>query len=216
MNIPEIRILVPGGGYRAMAPLLRPELEQKGLSQLLEQEFLDKKAAEITEAWRPHAERILHGMCEALGLEFRQNLVEVHILPFEGSFSWPLTIGYHYFDKDRAVDTITHELIHRLLVDNTKLPFDYDTWPAWSKIIGDEPNAPTFIHIVVHTVMKYVFLDVLHEPERLARDIADCQQYENYRLAWEYVESHDYRHLLDAIRSSYDELLPTVHTAEGR
>lgn len=206
MNIPEIRILVPGSGFRVFEPLLRPELEQKGLTKFLDKDFLDKKAAEIAKAWQLYEKKILQGMCEALDLEFKQNLIEVHILPFEGSFSWPLTIGYHYYGKDRAIDVITHELIHRLLVDNTKLPYDYDTWPKWRKIIGDEPNAPTFIHIIVHLVMKYVFLDVLHEPERLARDIADCQQYENYRLAWEYVESHDYKKLLIKIRESYNEL----------
>jgi hypothetical protein len=209
MNIPETRVIKPGGLYRALEPLLLPELKKQGKEELMQSDFLDAKVLEITAAWRPYEEKVLHGMSSALDLEFKQNLVEIHILPLPGAFSWPLTIGEHYFQKDRAVDTICHELIHRLLIDNTKLPYDFDTWPAWRKIIGEEHNNPTFIHIVVHAVLKHLFLDVLQEPERLARDIADCQQYENYKAAWDYVESHDYMRIVDGIRRSYDELATT-------
>ena len=207
MNIPETRVLKPNGLYRSIEPFLRQALRADNQEHLIESDFLEAKASEIAGAWQPYEQKALRGMCEALDLEFKQNLIEIHILPLPGAFSWPLTIGRHYFEAERAVDTIIHELIHRLLVDNTKLPYDYDTWPAWRKIIGDEPTGPVFIHIVVHAVLKYVFIDVLNEPERLRRDIADCQQYENYKKAWEYVESHDYRKLVEAIRDSYDELV---------
>ena len=206
MNIPETRIIVPGGLYRAVEAFLREELTKTGQEELIERDFLEAKAKEISEAWKPYETKILTAMCEVLDLEFKQNLIEIHILPFPGAFSWPLTIGKEYFDKDRAVDTICHELIHRLLIDNTKLAYDYDTWPAWRKIIGKEPNNHTFNHIVVHAILKYLFIDVLNEPDRLERDIKDCQQYENYKSAWDYVESHDYRKLIAEIRDSYNIL----------
>ena len=206
MNIPETRIIKPGGLYRAVEPFLRINLRENGQEELIESDVLDAKAKEISKAWKPYEKKVLTGMSEVLDLEFKQNLIEIHILPFPGAFSWPLTIGKDYFQKDRAVDAICHELIHRLLLDNTKLPYDYDTWPSWRKIIGEEPNNPTFNHIVVHAILKYVFLDVLNEPERLERDIEDSQQYENYKDAWNYVESHDYRKLIEQIRDSYDQL----------
>ena len=210
MYIPETRVLKPNGLYRSIEPLLREQFKKDGQEKLLEGDFLDAKAQEIADAWKPYEEKALRGMCEVLDLEFKQNLVEINILPLPGAFSWPLTIGHHYFQKDRAVDTIIHELIHRLLVDNTKLPYDYDTWPAWRKIIGEGYPGPVFIHIVVHIVLKYVFIDVLNEPERLKRDIADCQQYENYKKAWEYVQSHDYHQLIKALRNSYDQIAKTL------
>lgn len=63
------------------------------------------------------------GMCELLGMEFRQNTIDIYAAPFYTSFSFPVFIATKYA-PDRAVEVITRELVHVLLYDNTTQNLD--------------------------------------------------------------------------------------------
>lgn len=156
-------------------------------------------------AWKPYEQKILQGMCDLFGLQFYQNTIDVHIAPWFHAFSSPMVLGVK-FTNERFVDVLTHEILHRLLTDNTSHRMDgQNLINDWAEIVGHDHAKNTLIHIPVHAGLKAIFLDVLNEPERLERDIVLCEKYEAYKKAWEYVESHDYRKIIQDLKHFYTD-----------
>ncbi|SRR6266568_1592719 len=163
--------------------------------------------ASYNTAWQPFEHKILHGMCDILDLSFRQNIIDVYIAPWFSAFSSPMVIGVR-IEPDKFVDVLTHELLHRLLTDNTTVPYDSQLVGPWRKLFGDEHSWKTLVHIPVHAVHKAIYLDILQAPERLERDIATSKQREAipYIKAWEYVNSRDYKEIIEELKHMYTAL----------
>lgn len=171
----------------------------------------DDEYAAITkayqDAWQPYELKVLTGMTETLGLSFRQEIIDVYIAPWINAFSDPLVIGVTQ-EPDVFIDILTHELLHRLLTDNTTIPHETQLLEEWQKLFGKNHTLGSVIHIPVHAVHKAIYLDVLKQPKRLERDIADSKQYEvtDYLSAWDYVEKHDYKEIIEKLKKSYEHL----------
>lgn len=175
--------------------------------ELVSDEWITKRVADYQKFWNPLEEQILESMTDLLGLSFKQNIIDVYIAPWFNAFSDPLVIGV-YTKPIEFVDTLTHELIHRLLLDNTTLPYDTPLLEEWEKLFGKNHNFGTIIHIPVHAVSKAIYLDVLNEPKRLKRDIDNSKTYDSpdYLNAWNYVEKHGYMEIIKKLKDSYSKL----------
>ena len=175
--------------------------------KLADDDWMEWKVGEYKKAWQPYEEKILRGMTETLELSFRHNIIDVNIAPWFHAFSDPMVIGVMQ-EPDVFIDTLTHELLHRLLTDNTAIPHETQLLPEWEKLFGKQHSFTLLVHIPVHAVHKAIYLDVLKEPKRLERDIANNKKYgsEDYVGAWDYVEKHDYREIIKKLRKSYIEL----------
>lgn len=169
--------------------------------------WLTKRITSYQKAWQPVENKVLKGITEALDLEFRQNIIDVYIAPWFRAFSDPMVIGVVQ-EPDLFIDTLTHELIHRLLTDNTSIPHDTLLLSEWEKLFGKKHGFGTTVHIPVHAVHKAIYLDVLKAPERLERDIANNKQYEatDYIKAWEYVDRHGYKDIIEKLKKSYKQI----------
>ena len=175
--------------------------------KLADDKWMEKRVADYQKAWKPVEQKILMGMTEKLGLSFRQNIIDVSIAPWFNAFSDPMVIGVMQ-EPDVFVDTLTHELLHRLLTDNTAIPHETQLLAEWQKLFGKNHTFGTVVHIPVHAVHKAIYLDVLKDPKRLERDIANNKQYEatDYIAAWDYVEKHDYKEIIKKLQKSYVKL----------
>jgi hypothetical protein len=155
-------------------------------------------------AWQPYEQKILTGMRELFGLEFHQNVIDVYIAPWFYAFSDPMVLGVKFSDSE-FIETLTHELLHRLLTDNTSVrKDDLSLLDGWKAIVGDNHAKNTMIHIPVHAGLKAMYLDVLREPAHLASDIARCEKNEPYKKAWEYVEANDYIDIVRRLHEYYN------------
>lgn len=174
---------------------------------LADDEWMEKRVAEYQKAWKPVEQKILMGMTERLELSFRQNIIDVNIAPWFNAFSDPMVIGVMQ-EPDLFVDTLTHELLHRLLTDNTTVPYETQLLAEWQKLFGRNHTFGTVVHIPVHAVHKAIYLEVLKDPKRLERDIANNKKYEatDYIEAWDYVEKHDYKNIIEKLNKSYRNL----------
>lgn len=174
---------------------------------LADDDWMQKRVAEYNKAWKPFEKKILTGLCNTLDLSYRQNIIDVYIAPWFRAFSDPLVIGVIQ-DPDLFVDSLTHELTHRLLTDNTTIPHETMLLEPWQKLFGKSHSFGTIVHIPVHAVNKAIYLDVLNEPRRLKRDIANNKKYEaeDYIAAWDYVEEHDYEEIIEKLKKSYKQL----------
>ncbi len=204
MKLPEIRIRTSFLLNGAVIPLLLPGLKETGNEIAATDEYIQETVERYNNSWAPYELRILEGMCEVLGLEFKQNIIDAYVAPFGHSLSDPMIISTKY-SGDRFVEVFTHEVAHRLLTDNTKITTSLDRkiLSTWKELFGDDHSFNTLVHIPVHAVLEYIFIDVLNEPQRLERDIEFCQQYEAYALAWKYVKNKGYKDILEQLRNSY-------------
>lgn len=179
--------------------------------KLADDDWMEWKVGEYKKAWQPYEQKILLGMTEMLGLSFRQNIIDVNIAPWFHAFSDPMVIGVMQ-EPDVFVDTLTHELLHRLLTDNTAIPHETQLLPEWERLFGKKQSFTQLVHIPVHAVHKAIYLDVLKEPKRLERDIVNNKKHEasDYVGAWNYVEQHDYKEIIKKLQKSYEKLKEQV------
>lgn len=200
---PEIRIKKSFLLNDKVVPLLQPELQATHRENEGNDDFIDQKVREYKDAWSPYEARIISALCDVLGVEFKQNIIDIYVAPFINSMSDPMIISTKY-SSDRVIDVITHEIAHRLLTDNTHLPLSDGKKLSehWTESFGNHPFK-TLVHIPVHALLEYIFIDVLNEPERLQRDMDFCKKFEAYDEAWKYVQAIGYKVIIDQIRSIY-------------
>lgn len=202
MKEPEIRIK-DGWLLRENASKHLHELWGKD-SELADDVWMERRVAEYSAAWQMYEKTILNGMFDILNLQFRQNIIDVYIAPWFLAFSDPLVIGVTS-EPDMFVDLLTHELIHRLLTDNTLISSDTNLTGEWEQLWGSNHSFDSLIHIPVHAVHKAIYLDVLENPQRLERDIKINTDNDagDYIKAWDFVNKHDYKQLIKQLKESY-------------
>lgn len=174
---------------------------------LADNDWMEWKVSEYNNAWQPYEKKILLAMTETLGLSFRQNIIDVYIAPWFHAFSDPLVIGVTK-EPDVFVDILTHELLHRLLTDNTSVPYETDLLTEWRKSFGGNHSSKTLVDIPVHAVHKAIYLEIFKEPKRLERDISNNKKHgaKAYVAAWQYVEECGYESIVKQLRQSYEVL----------
>jgi hypothetical protein len=169
--------------------------------------WITAKVASYREAWQPYEQNILSSMCTMLGLNFKQNIVDVYIAPWFYAFSDPMVLGVT-FEPDEFVDHLTHELIHRLLSDNLVTSPDFDYIEEWRNLFGTQHSFNALVHIPVHAVHKAIYLDVLKDSKRLEGDVSTLKKNNaaDYLKSWEYIEKEGYSEIIDKLRRSYRAL----------
>ncbi len=204
MTYPEIRIKNAWLLYDAASVHLH-ELWAEKDEHLATYEEMDEIVKGYQEVWLPNEQKIIHGMCEITGLEFRQNIIDVNIAPWFYAFSDPMVIGIKY-KPDRFVEVLTHEIIHRLLTDNIQTKYDTKYADEWAKLFGAEHTFNTLIHIPVHAILQSIFEDVLHEPDRTKNDQSLCKKWPDYDEAWHYVNQNGYKEIIKQLKANYKEI----------
>lgn len=195
-KIPEIRIEY---GWLLTDNIAEPMLAYYDPgSKLREFEEYEAIAAQYAEWWKPHEQKILAAMCEVTGLEFKQNIIDVYVVPFMYAFSDPLVLGVKHESEEKLVSVLTHELIHRLLTDNTTHD-DKKTLDEWTELFG-EHDFVTLVHIPVHAVMHEIFLEKFDMPKYLEQEVIKKK---SYRDSWEYVQNYGYANITQRLRGLY-------------
>lgn len=205
MTYPEI-VIKDAWLLRENASQHLHELWAKPGDKLADDQDMQRIVTSYKDAWKPLEKKILTGMCETFDLEFRHNIIDVYIAPWFFGFSDPLVIGVVH-EPDLFIDILTHELFHRLFTANTNYDIDKSKRRLkWQELFGSEHDFKTLVHIPVHAGLKAIYLDVLHEPKRLKRDIDRSQKHQGYKEAWDYVEKHDYKKIIKRLKESYESI----------
>ncbi|MBU4536465.1 hypothetical protein KJ603_00290 [Patescibacteria group bacterium] len=172
-----------------------------------EEEVL-RKTRELKEEWKKYEKEILTAICEITDLGFKKNVIDAHIV--SGSprdMSSPLIISAHN-PTNSFVNTMTHELIHKLFTDNARGIDRGKVYPNIFKDMFPNEKATTQSHIVVHAILKYVYLDVLKDKKRLEKDRNKSKNHSTneYNRAWEIVEEQGYLNLIEKLKRNYSPM----------
>ena len=208
MKTPEIRIYFSWLLYDTVSVELHKALSTG--KELISKEEAGECTADYREAWSAHEGKILPALVELMGMEFYRDVIDVPCAPWFRAVSAPLTMNFRY-EPDQFVDVLTHELCHVLLNDNTiysnkSSQKDLHLGVRWQKLFNDDSNFMITNHIPVHALSKYIYLDMLKEPERLVRDIEHVQHNAPYMAAWDYVNEHGYMQIIEQLKDDYQAI----------
>lgn len=208
MNTPEIRIQFSWLLYGTISPVLHKKYGNAE-EKLQSGEYYEEQTDSYRKAWQTADNQILKALTKELDIEYKQSIIDVNLAPWIRAVSSPLIIGFGT-SPNQFVSILIHELIHVLLTDNTKVSIrgksagEVDLLSVWKSLFGDDHSFDTLVHIPVHALSKFIYLDILEEPSRLQHDMDDVKEYPDYKLSWDYVEAHDYKEIITNLKKSYN------------
>ena len=176
-----------------------PDLKARGWNDWAPptQEDVLKRIEDYKKEWSKYEAKILKGICAVLGLEFRRNAIDVYIVSGNPrQLSAPIVIKSS-FGPGEFVDSLTHELIHTLFGDNGRIvPIS-----IWDEMFPGETKSVKS-HVVVHAVLKYIYLDILKDEKRLKRNVESSKKHDtnDYFRAWEIVEKEGYVEIIKKLK----------------
>lgn len=160
------------------------------------EDFLRSLSSEREKIWAAKGQQIISGLVDMLGLQFAELEIPVYAVGFGRAHSDPLVVPSN-FNEFELVNVATHELIHRLLSFNTQ-GFNEDV--SSPKLFSDKPSSVA-VHVVVHALLQFVYLDILQEPQRL--DLDKEKSSGEYKEAWDIVDAEGYKQIIEKVKASY-------------
>jgi hypothetical protein len=167
----------------------------------------DFNARRMISDWNGYEDAVLSGVCSITGLEYRKNIIDICIAPKILSVSKPIIIGVDGYDK-RFVDEVMYQLVVQLLIDNASIPLVYDVVEDWIEIFNDTLFEDEAYFVPAFALQKAICLDVLDEPDRLQRIVERCDGLfrGDEKVAWEFVNTHDYKEIINTLRRLYSAI----------
>lgn len=210
--LPEIRITFSHLLHKGECQILDRALND-GENKIGDVAIYEEKAGKYREAWREYEDVILRGIVEALDVPFYRSVIDVTLAPYFGHKSSPLILNFNP-DPDVFVDKLTHELLHVIQNDNAVYQSanhytdkKLDLSSTWRELYGTHDQL-TLVHIPLHALHKYIYLDILRDPARLKRELTSLEASHTaaasvYLAAWDYVNQQDYHEMIEPIRAIY-------------
>jgi hypothetical protein len=210
MNIPLICIQTSPLLFNSISEEERNRWASETGMPLIDMPSINQYVKEFKLQWGLCEEQIIGAMYELYGVQFKKQIIDVYVSPWNRSISNPLIINPSRPPKIH-IDTLVHELLHGLFTDNSSFSMhDKDQSvkliDKWRELFGDDLEWKTVVHIPVHAGLKAIFLDTLHAPDRLTRDIERHINHPTYKAAWDYVEELGYKEINEKLRKLYKSL----------
>ncbi len=147
--------------------------------------FLDR----LEQEWRVHEDVVFSSIAKNSGIPWETIEHTCYVVGSAAPFSDPLTLPVFSDEApiDYAADVLTHELIHRNLLESSFV----GKWDGvMNRLRGDFPDASenTLVHVIVHAIHWRVFLEVF-SANRLERERRVMAKNADYQRSWDIVES---------------------------
>jgi hypothetical protein len=156
--------------------------------------------ARYREAWDQVGPRMLEGACDVLGLSFDRPVIDVYVVSLNPrSFSDPIVIKSGHEPREFP-SVLMHEFLHRLFSINIDRVYK----EIFSEMFPNETTT-TQNHVVVHAVLKYLYLDVLHDEVMFAahKERSKTHPTSDYARAWEIVDEQGYKNIIESFKKKY-------------
>jgi len=156
----------------------------------------------IEDAWRPVERNVLTEMSRVARLSWKERSIRCYVVGWVRPFSDPLTLGV-YKHANRAVDVLTHELIHQLFSQPGNRERAGKAWSYIQRKYRTESRL-TRTHIPLHAIHKQLYLTCFNEA-RLRADQEFAQRAHDYQRSWAIVESEGYQNILKDFTSRIEQ-----------
>lgn len=162
----------------------------KSASLPTDENAVHEKIKLIKEEWLPIEEKVFNAISHKAKRPFPYSIVNinmVHVVHRTEAFS----MIFPYKDSvDGFIRYLIHELIHLSFYRETK---------EYKEKFKDE-SVSTRQHIIIHAMLEYIYREVIDHPEYVELDKQKCEKHstDDYRKAWEYVETLGYHAILNS------------------
>lgn len=150
---------------------------------------VEKKAKIYATEWAKVGDKITNAIEDITKCKSPYSRVDVGVVAVcHRIYSNPIMIP-SYFTVDRMINNVTHELIHKSgLKTSVKI---YNNYINETKLTCD--------HILVHAILKKIYLDVLDRKELLDLNVETSAKHSTteYSRAWEIVEKEGYKNIIE-------------------
>lgn len=158
--------------------------------QFPSEEKIKEKVKIFQNAWNQVGDNLINQIYKITGLKFKREVIDCYIVSAtDRCMSAPLIIKSR-LKEEEFVDTMLHELLHIILVDN-----------KIKRIKCLNESKITMDHLRVFAVLKYIYKDYMKDEDRLKRVIEKSQVGNNkdYARAWEIVDKIGYLNIIKGI-----------------
>lgn len=154
---------------------------------------------EIEKIWRGMENKIFKDISRIAGLKWKWKNIVCYVVGYGSPISDPLTLPIYQNDGKLFIETLTHELIHQLLLQNSGLE-KYDR--TWNHIYKKESDNVK-IEVVVFAIQSHIYLKFFGE-KRLKKDIQMCKNWKlkDHIRAWEIVQRDGYENIVNEFRNA--------------
>jgi hypothetical protein len=150
--------------------------------------------------WERVGQKMLEGTCEVLGLSFDRPVIDVYVVSLNPRpFSDPIVIKSGHEPREFP-SVLMHELTHRLFTINIDR-----VYPTIFSDMFPNETTTTQNHVVVHAVLKYLYLDTLNDDALLGEHIERSKKHSTaeYVRAWDIVQERGYREIIEEFKKNY-------------
>ncbi len=149
----------------------------------------------IESDWRRIEGKIFMEISKISGLKWNEKEIKCYIIGYGRPFSDPLTLRL-YKNKNDFIDTLTHELIHQIQIQNWK---NIKVW--WEYICRKykKESILTKKHILLHAIHTEIYLKIFNM-KRLNKNIMKNKDYLDYKRSWEIVQKEGYKNIINEFR----------------
>ena len=153
-------------------------LEEKNQKYPSKKEILNyiKKAENI---WEEKREKILKEISKISGFEWKEKRIICYVVGVGRPFSDPLTIRTYGRNINRFIETLTHELIHQIFIQNKK---EYSKWNNFVLRKYEKEERLTKSHILLSAI-HWKLLEKLRGKIAIEKEIKKYEK-KNFRLLW--------------------------------
>ncbi len=153
-----------------------------------------RRIEKIQKIWSKHEHNILKEISTTSHLPWKEEEITCYVVSRCIPFSDPLTIDANRSDETKTIDILTHELIHRIFVQEGNMQKSQKAWDYFQKkYSGQSLNVIT--HILLHAIHMHIFLKFF-DRKRLEREIKILKHLDDYRRAWEIVLKEGYQRII--------------------
>ncbi len=146
----------------------------------------------VKKLWRKDEKKVLTEMSKVSSLKWKSDKIICYVVSNCIPFSDPLTMSV-FKEKDYFIDTLTHELIHRLFIDDNNLEKAKKSWNYFKgKYDGDKD---LWIHIPLHAIHRHIYLK-FYDEKRINRDKKKVSHLKSYSKSWKIVEREGHQNII--------------------
>lgn len=159
--------------------------------------FIYSNTSKLEKRWKKYEKIILQEISKVTGLKWQEEDIYIYITSGVGWFSMPLTMSI-VEDIDFMLDTMVHELIHRIFSENQNW---LEVKKNWLKLMGkyNKEKFNTRTHVPIHAIHKHLMLKFFNQ-KRLDNEIERCAKWPIYKRSWEIVERDDYHKIISQLK----------------
>jgi hypothetical protein len=178
-------------------------LKRQASFKMPSDDFIYKNTRKLDLKFKKYRGRVLNELASVTGLQWREKHIYVYITAGVGWFSMPLTMSIHE-KTDALLDTLIHELVHRILSENENWLLIKKRWFDLMRKYKQE-KMETRTHIPIHAIHKHIFLKFFSR-SHLNKEIKRMGQYKNYARSWEIVENDGFEDIIRSLNPKYKGL----------